>query len=160
MDTLELLSVIDIIKNEKLYQAKIDALKKATEDLAEAKFIAATVEQANTYRDQAIADQKSASDMLELATKQVEENKQKAVQELEDHKRIVEQKVTVADRRTQEAKNEVASVRDLEAKCIKWDQDLSAWSQQLNQKDLVIKKRENLLNARVERMKQLMKEEI
>lgn len=160
MDTLELLSIIDIIKNEKLYQKKLDDLRVAEEHLADSRFIAATVEQANKYKEDAAKDKKSATDTLAAATLAIEEGKKTAAIELEELKQTVERKVALAERKATDAQRRVVEIRDLEQKCIKWDQDLSGWSQQLNQKELALKKRENLLNARIEKIKQIMKEEI
>lgn len=102
MNGIDALTFLDIIRNEELYTSRLNELKEAEKSLGEAKFIAATVEQANKYRDEAkkmkedavamklrieeeikVLKDKSAQEIKEAVT-ELEQNKAKVKKDLEE----------------------------------------------------------------------------
>lgn len=96
LDSLELLSIIDIIKNEELYRKKLEELRAADAQLADSRFIAATVEQANKLRDE-------AEKVLALAKEAEQESKKKVQKAVDDADLKAKKAQESAELRLQEA---------------------------------------------------------
>ena len=75
MDTTELLNVIDIIKNEDLYNKRLKDLQAQEQSLKDTKFVVATVAQANKIRDEANELKAKGEALIVKVTKEAEEYK-------------------------------------------------------------------------------------
>lgn len=76
MDSLELLQILDVIRNEKLYNERLDVLRKAEEAFKEQKLVAKTLEIAQKKLDEAkqILEQASLEGKIVIEKAQLEAN--------------------------------------------------------------------------------------
>ncbi len=160
MNHLELLNVLDVIKNEEAYSKKLNELKAAEAKFNNAKYINITMEKADILRAEAqeLKDQLSAT--IEEEQKKFDDLKQKLKVEGEQAQAKALNKIQTAERKVEAANERVKEIHALHEKCIKWDQDLSTWQSQVTAREQAVGKREVKLKRQLERIKEVMKEEI
>lgn len=138
LNSLELLTIIDIIKNEDLYRDRIEEIQKQEKHLAESRFIAATVEKANKLKAE-------AEQILQLA----KESREKAAKEAEDYLDELENKfkkfeaeclvkVEESRARKDEAERRVGELAEKEKNLQTLDKQLQLRGSQLNQQEAKI----------------------
>ena len=67
---LDILNVLDILKNQDLYQERLQAIKEATKALNDGKYVAATMEQAQTIMEAAkVAKERAETEIKEARAK-------------------------------------------------------------------------------------------
>lgn len=157
MDAVELLSIIDIIKNEDLYNKRIQLLKDQEASLANAKYVNVTLEQADKIRVEAEKAKKDADKLVELAKQaKVEQEKAHAERMRVLERQFIDKEAQVS-RRVKVAQDHVQGVKELEERLKNWDEKLTEWDQRLNKKERELKQREDLLKARTDKIAEIMR---
>lgn len=156
---LDVLALLDIIKNEELYTAKLNEIKSAEASLAEAKFIAATVAQANKYREEAVALKKEAAELKQRVEQEMDAKKKKVESELSELRSAYEKDMAEVRAQKLDIQLKLNTQRDLQKKNALDSEALRKREQELTLLDAAtINKQRKLQNTMGEIREQLMKE--
>lgn len=80
LNPLDLMNILDVLKNHELYQERLKGIQEATQELNDGKFVKATVEQANAIMEAAkAARDKAENEIVEIRSQL---NKDRVDQEL------------------------------------------------------------------------------
>lgn len=101
METLDLLNILDLIKNESTYTKRLQNIKDAEAEYAESRSIAATVELANRYLLNAKEAEASRAVLMEEAKKDIERLRIEKLADLEAR----EAKVSAKLEQTEQARD-------------------------------------------------------
>jgi len=158
MNTQELLDVLDILKNEDLYNERLSELHKVEKTLSDSRFIAATVAQANSYREEA---KEELARTKKDAERQKQEAKESIKQEYEklssSQSRFKAEKVQV-ELQASNTREKLSTIRSLEEAMRLQDKNNRDWSDKLNSREKELSVREILLKNRLQQMQQIMKD--
>lgn len=153
MDTQELLNIIDIIKNEDLYNKRLRILQIQEESLKTTQFIVATVKQANTLRDEAKSLKEKAEQELVQIRKDAEEHKRqldqnysKQVDQLREQESLVDVKMAEAKTRLFETTTVKKDIEQLKAEVQKQYDHWKSEREKLRNERAVLKDRVKQIN--------------
>lgn len=139
MEPLDLLNILDIIRNEEAYQAKIQGLLDATREYNDAKVIAATVAEAQKYLSDAQLADEAAKALKEKAKEDIEKYREKKTKDLDEREaRLVEYDKEL-DAKAEAARAALAEARELQKM-------LQAEEKRLNEWDHILIDRNNKIN--------------
>lgn len=139
MEPLDLLNILDIIRNEEAYQAKIQGLLDATREYNDAKVIAATVAEAQKYLSDAQLADEAAKALKEKAKADIEKYREKKTKDLDEREaRLVEYDKEL-DAKAEAARAALAEARELQKL-------LQAEEKRLNEWDHILIDRNNKIN--------------
>ena len=158
MDSLDLLNILDVIKNEETYTARLKAIKEAEKEYADSRFIAATVELANKYLKNAKEAEDSRSILLEEASKDIERLKIEKLAELEERETKLEGKLDRIEASRAAAQAALAAQETLRETNAKRTQELLAWEKSLFEIENNSKQLEEKLTSKFNRIVDIIKE--
>lgn len=154
----ELLDFVDFVKNEKVYTARLQELEAAEKKARDAAGIAKTVEDAKALEEQAAEkvkrlDEKYAE--LEVEYKKKEEQLKKEYEDLK-----AELYVKLAKERTQfeGLRDMLAEQRKVDLELKERDSSLSKWSVELSTKEAILRKMDQKLRDKANRIKEISEE--
>jgi uncharacterized coiled-coil DUF342 family protein len=148
---LDVLSILEVIKNEEVFTARINELRNEEKKLGEARFIAATVEQANKYRDEANELKREAVEM-----------KLRIEAEVEAHKKAVESELDELRAKYEQDKSKIKTQYDSAMDALQVSKQVSreneAEMDRLRKRHIDLSEREQALNQQTFKLKQRMAE--
>lgn len=154
----DVLAVLDIIKNEQVYNERLRVIKEAQEELAVHKYIATTVEQANSILERAREKEQEYKDLIASSKETIEDlRKEKLKTVLEKEKKVLEKesKVLEKERELTNFEQETKSLKDLLETSIKEHRDLT---EKLGVERVEISKIRNKLNEKYSKIRAIMAE--
>ena len=93
MDALALLNALDVIRNEGVYQKRLNDLAEAQAKLDTSQYIVETVEVANARLDEANRLLEKHRDMIENFDKQMESERKKKLADIKEQEGLLDQKL-------------------------------------------------------------------
>lgn len=148
MDSLELLNVLDVIKNEEVYTKRLSKLKEIEESTRNLKYVDVTMVQADKIREEALALKAQAEENLRC----IEEEVNDRVRVERDYLFKLREKLDLESERLEKLRVELSTLRDqVEDKKKSVDtheQTLKKWMQDITAKEQEVTKREVLVNKK------------
>lgn len=160
MNQLELLNVLDVIKNEEVYTKRLTEIKDAEQKLKDTRYVNETMESVNKLRETAQTFLENSHEEIraeKAKLKQQEVQEKERIEKLE--KKVKEERVS-AETALAEAKTHVASVRELKKEVDMQQTKLGDRTKWQHEVDAKLKAREALLKSKMERINDIMKEQI
>lgn len=154
----DVLAVLDIIKNEQVYNERLKTIKEAQEELAVKKYIVTTMEQANSVLESAKEKEQEYKDLIAASKKDIEELKKKALEKVLEKEKKVSEKENVLLEKEKEClllEQETKSLRDLLETSIKEHKDLT---EKLGIERTDLSKLRNKLNEKYSKIRAIMAE--
>lgn len=158
MEPLDLLNILDIIRNEEQYAAKIQALYDAQKEYADAKVIAATVAEAQKYLDNAKLADQAIKDLRASAEKELAEYKEKKTAKLKEWEAKLLDKEDIIDAKAETARQVSISTKELQASLEKERKTLQEWDMKLIERQAVINAMEQIYMDKFRRIKAVIEE--
>jgi chromosome segregation ATPase len=156
MDAVELLSIIDIIKNEDLYNKKLQELREQQAKLADSRYMNLTIAKADQIRKDADKQLEEAKKVVEKAKADALEQDKKYDVRMQELERASKNRDALADQRVSAMKAKLNAVASLETKLKEWDGKLTEWDGRLEKKERDLTQRETKLAERVRKINEAM----
>lgn len=152
----DVISIMDIIKNEELYTRKIQELKDEYAKLQDATFIAKTVEQASRVLEEAKKkyeeNERILSNAKNEASKIIEEAKANAEKQYDKAKKLK----SIADDKQIKADKMVSEMQDRYEQLEKRAKELQEWDQYLMDMKKNLQSLETTYNSKMNAIKEIM----
>lgn len=157
LNPLDLMNILDVLKNHELYQERLKGIQEATQTLNDGKFVKATVEQANAIMEASkvskekaekeIADLRSQlnkdNHIQEIRFRQERENLTKQRQEVNLAKEEITKEVALLTKKRNQLDDEHLQLRELRDRLGKEYNEVSARRHDYTQR---IKEIESIIN--------------
>lgn len=158
MEPLDLLNILDIIRNEEAYQAKIQGLLDATREYNDAKVIAATVEKAQKYLDDAKLAEEAMKLQWEQAKADIEKYREKKTKDLAEKEARLLEKEKELEAKAEVARATLAEARELQKFLQSDEKRLRDWDDHLAKKQAEVNRQEYIYTDKFRRIKAIIEE--
>ena len=158
MNSLELLNVLDVIKNEEVYTKRLEQIKEAQTKLDQTQHIVQTITQAAEILEKAREKEKKINTMfteLEANLKRVRADVDK---EYQDKYARINQKEQNARDHLDEAKKMLAEARELNETSQSKQAEMNKWYSGILQERTEMTELKEKLNSKFYRLKQIIEE--
>jgi len=159
MDTQELLNVIDIIRNEKLYTERMNKMKEQEEALKGAKYVNVTMIQADEARNAAVALKEELEEKINNVEQSIEDAIEDERERLRlDHDTLAAKRKEVAAwaREVAEQKEKLAASQEAVEKHLS---DLRTRSDEISKLQADVTERERVLSTKIHNINRIFKSE-
>lgn len=133
---LDILNVLDILKNQDLYQNRLQELKNATKALNEGKYIGATMEQAKTLMEGALAAKESMEKEIKEKREQLVKERQLQEVRLESDRVEVQRKENEVKKLREELDREKWSLKSQREQLVKDLEDFRLRKREVDEKEI------------------------
>lgn len=158
MDSLELLNVLDVIKNEEVYTKRLNDLKAVQLKLDQTKHTHATSDLAEKALYAAKAQEAKATELVKKLEEDLKRVKQEVDKDYETKFAEVKAKEKAIHRYAEEAKHFLNQAKEQNAKIEKEREKLHEWDVLLNKQQASVDQIESILSSKFARIKQIIEE--
>lgn len=158
MDSLELLNVLDVIKNEEVYTKRLEQLKAVQKKLDESQYIVATVEKANDIMEKAIKDREKTLKLIEKLEEDIKKSKVAAEADYKERDDLLTKKSKNIENREAEARRFTAIAKEQITENEKRTKELLEWEKSLFVIEKNAKEIEQLYTSKFKRIESIIKE--
>lgn len=155
---LDVLEILDVIKNEELYSIRLQELKKEQEKLSQYRYIAETIEQAQRYLADARTKEEKVKKLIEDLNEEKEEFKRKCKQEYDDLVKEVEEVASISDQKYEEARTYYNKAHELELKNERRTKEILDWEKEIMHREKSINEVDKVMNSKFKRIKAIIEE--
>lgn len=158
MDSLELLNVLDVIKNEEVYTKRLNQLKEHQAKLDTSKYIVSTVEQAQEISERAQEREDKAKKLVDKLEADLKKVRSEIEAEYKEKYEEITRRAKSAAIREQDAKAALNQAIEIRAKNEIRTQELKDWEKIVAQIERNAKEVETIYTSKINRIKEIIQE--
>lgn len=151
------LNLLDIIKNEKVYTERLQKLKDEQEKLGEYRYIADTMEKANTILSAAKRKEEEASARLKSLPQEIEELKNKELEVVNKKRLVLDEKLKKIEASEESITKKLEEYRQLSQEIEERRKILSEWDKTLIEKQKELDQKEEFYKTISNNLKETLK---
>lgn len=151
-----MIELMEIMKNQELYERKIKELKEEYQKLSDATFIAKTVDQANKIKQEANELKKKYEGVLEKAKEEASAILTKAKEDAAAQFDRVKELKKKVDEQNQRVNLRMSEQEELKILNEKRTEELQKWDQWINEQKEILQTTETMYNSKIQAIKDIM----